>query len=241
MTAGLNDKKKLRLPSELIKLIKQHQHNSNANCVECSSLCCLHGGFAILENVVAIYGMYRRKHLIRQDYRFRENLSFKGFVGTYFDISLMPDNYEAPVFFHTRVLSKNNTLITENSTHNSKCNADGEPFDIDNITSRGCVFLNRKIPIDNESDETPSTTCTLHSPDNETHITAKPINCVLFTCQRPLVVKQQDARFSYEWIQIINKAYPNSARRFRKLLKNESAVDELLHDIQQHHNKGEPA
>jgi len=72
-----------------IKRILKNWHTGAVtaqDCTACSSSCCSHGGFAVLENVLAIYKLYQRGELQREGYEFSPDLSFRDFVKTHFDV-----------------------------------------------------------------------------------------------------------------------------------------------------------
>mgnify|MGYP001591093620 FL=1 len=75
-------------PEPIVRFLRQHHAGgvTEEDCLACSSPCCSLGGFAILENVVQIYDLYRRGGLQRADYQYEAGLSFEDFVFKYFEV-----------------------------------------------------------------------------------------------------------------------------------------------------------
>ena len=89
---------------------------SENDCLACSSGCCSHGRFAILENIILIYEKYINGDLVLEDYQFIPNLSFSDFVWKYFDIYSYSTGSrffkKSIVIFHMKSLTEDNQLIS---------------------------------------------------------------------------------------------------------------------------------
>jgi hypothetical protein len=214
--------KSQRFPRVIAELLDRHHRGAvtEGHCRDCSSMCCIHGGFAILENVLLIYERYTEGLLFREDYVFPEGLSLRAFVSTYFDFPLIPSGVFSAVFFHARALTKDNTLISQTRLGSDSYPAHGEPPELDRVMSKGCVFLNKKIPTWHTDDRDWSRSCILHHPESRTHLTAKPVNCVLFVCRKPFEAKHPDAKLSADWVRALFECYPNSAARVHHLMEH---------------------
>jgi hypothetical protein len=173
-----------------------------------------------MENVLLIYERYTKGDLVREDYVFHAGLSLRAFISTYFDFPLLPSEVSSPVFFHTRLLARDNTLISQNLLGGDRYPVHGEPPDIDKVMSKGCVFLNKKIPTWHTGDGDISRKCILHEPESGTHLTAKPVNCVLYACRKPLEAKHPDAGLSADWVRALSECYPNSAGRLHHIMEH---------------------
>ena len=175
-----------QLPNRVKNVLKEWHKDGilPEDCLKCSSGCCSHGGYAILENVTRIYEIYKNNALIREDYEFPAGLSFSDFVWTYFDVISYPAGgrfIRRPiVFFHMKSLTDDNKLIAIPSG-GSYWEIRFNLFDSNPWLNKGCIFLNKKVPNWPDDDHDCSRQCILHNPDSKTHLTEKPIDCVFFT------------------------------------------------------------
>jgi hypothetical protein len=213
----------LPFPPAIRQLLDEHHAGgvTEEDCRACSSPCCSQGGFAILENLPLIYDRYRRGTLARQDFPLPCDLSLREFLLTCFDITERGTGrgrrQQEIVLLHMRSLSGDNQLITVPAV--------GEYYEVrsqlfaDNPwLNRGCVFLSHKCPAGAEDDSDPSRHCLLHDPRSATHLTAKPIDCVYFTCSEPLEARLPSEHDSERWFRALAAAFPQSQRRLADLL-----------------------
>ena len=188
-------------------------------------MCCSHAGFAILENVLLIYEAYEKGLLKRTDYEFPAGLSFKDFVFKYFDVYIEPVKKwfrkRALVAFRMKSLSSNDNLISIPAV-GYYYDARAALFDQNPWLSKGCVFLNKRIPDCSVDDGDSSRYCILHDEQSATHLTTKPIDCVFFTCHKSLEPKVPDPGTSRKWFRALATCYSNSIERFEGLLQNDN-------------------
>ena len=108
----------MRLPETIGRFLDEYHRGgvTEDDCRACSSSCCSLGGFAILENVVAIFERYARGELRRSDFEFAPGLSFGEFVFQYFDVyrkTVKGGNGETTLMlFHMKSLSADGNLIS---------------------------------------------------------------------------------------------------------------------------------
>lgn len=86
--------------------------------------------------------------------------------------------------------------------------------------NRGCVFLSRRTPASPEGDAGVRRGCLLHSPESNARLTAKPIDCVFFTCVEPREFRIPSEPMSERWFRALATAYPGSVERFRRLIED---------------------
>lgn len=209
-------------PTEILTLLIENHRNSGAlagGCQECSAICCVYGGFALLENVRLIYQKYLNGLLVRDDYEFRKKLSFKEFVCLYFDVP--PFSPVFPLFFHTKLITKDDKLISHSYYDINLYTGSPDGFETENTRSAGCIFLSKKIPVSHADDHDASRHCILHDPESSSHLTAKPIECVFHTCSTPCQIRPPRARLAHQWRNILSKCYPDSHERFNSIMKAE--------------------
>jgi hypothetical protein len=210
-------------PPTIRQLLDEHHAGgvTEADCSDCSSPCCTQGGFAILENLPLIYERYRQGALRRPDFALTRGLSLRDFLLTAFDITERVTGrgrrQQEIVLLHMKSLSGDNQLITVPAV--------GEYYEVrsqlfaDNPwLNRGCLFLSHKCPVGGEDDDDSSRRCLLHEPQSATHLTAKPIDCVYFTCSEPLEARLPSEQDSERWFRALAAAYPGSQRRLADLL-----------------------
>lgn len=193
------------------------------DCSTCSSSCCSHGGFAILENVLKIFEVYQRGELKREDYVFPAGLSLRDFVGTHFDVFWFPTggwfwrNWIAAFFMKS--LSSDGHLISIPHIGNSYHQTRAELFRYNPWLNKGCIFLSKKVDEWPSDDKDSSRRCILHHHDSVTHLTHKPIDCVFFVCTQPQESKVPTKQLSRKWFRALAISYPNSVERFLSLVE----------------------
>ncbi len=189
------------------------------DCDRCSSPCCLQSGFAILENVLLIHDRYRRG-LVRGDHAFAPGLSLGDFVETYFDVTVRGTGAAGGarelLLFHPRSLSADGHPIVVPEV-GEFYETRAALFDANPWLNRGCVFLSRRRPAWPEDDGDSGRCCLLHDPASREQITAKPIDCVLLTCESPGEIREVAERTSDRWFRELAIAFPGSVARYRKL------------------------
>ena len=206
------------LPASITALLDAHHAGGvgEADCRACSAPCCAQGGFAILENLPLIYERYRRG-LRRRDYSFAAGLTLREFLLTYFDITERATGRRGQaeiVLLHMKSLSADGELITVPAV-GEYYEVRGQLFADNPWLNRGCVFLSAKTV--SEDDEL-KRSCLLHDPKSRTQLTAKPIDCVYFTCDAPREARLPSEQESERWFRALAAAYPRSGRRLAELL-----------------------
>ncbi|HNQ23785.1 MAG TPA: hypothetical protein PKK06_11885 [Phycisphaerae bacterium] len=200
------------------------------DCMACSSSCCSHGGFAILENVLAIFELYERGELKREDYRFPEGLCFRDFVRTYFDVFWCPTGRwpwrKQIAVFHMKSLSSDGQLISIPPVGESYYETRNALFGENPWLNKGCVFLSKRVEEWPSDDKDATRRCILHHPASATHLTQKPIDCVFFVCTEPREPKVPTGDVSADWHRALAVSYPNSVERFLALVEETPARQE---------------
>ncbi len=187
-------------------------------CVTCNSACCSQGGFALLENVVLIHKAYERGLLRRKDYEFTPDLPFGEFVFKYFDIRTYAAGGEELVLFHMRNIAFEDHLI-KLPEEGSYWETRAKLFKDAKGLNRGCVFLSERTAADSAADDNTDRHCILHVPESPDHLTAKPVDCLLFTCAaRPGDFKRPSPEDTAQWMSLLAKNYPDSIGRFKEML-----------------------
>ncbi len=211
-----------KLPPQIRRVLDKHHKGAVAAgvCAGCASTCCNRSGFAILENVILIYGLYRAGKLERSDFRFEPDLSFEEFVYTYFDIWQRPTSRARKddlLTFHPKCVSANGYLISIPETADY-WDARELLFNANPWLSRGCVFLSRMTSSEAMQKDWTTRRCILHGRQSLTHLTSKPLDCVFHTCQSPYQPKMPKSRIIDQWFRALARAYPNSVERFQTRL-----------------------
>jgi hypothetical protein len=211
------------LPKKVLDAIRRHQKGgaSAEACRDCSSSCCSRGGFALLENVVKIYGLYNAGKINRLGYRFPRGLSFERFVHTYFDVWTRNMGTSARpremLFFHPRSLTITGHIIAipEGKDYYEERNR----FFAENPgLNTGCVFLSEPVPPWPTDDGRPRR-CLLHDRRSLTHLTAKPIDCVYHVCEKPFTARDPSITEAREWFRTLEQSYPGSVGRYRAMIR----------------------
>ena len=217
-------------PDPIVRFLKEYHAGgvTEADCRACSSPCCSLGGFAILENVVQIYELYWQGGLRRTDYEYEPGLSFADFVFKYFDVykkKVPLEGGEATLMlFHMRSLSQEGNLISI-PAGGDYWEIRAELFQQNPWLNRGCVFLSHKVGNWPEDDRDASRHCILHTPSSGSHVTAKPIDCVFYTCTKPIEGRVPTEQQSANWFRLLSTHFPNSMERFEALIRGD-LVDE---------------
>lgn len=214
------------LPTTALHIIDNYQSGGieASDCVTCSSSCCAHPGFAILENVEVIYELYREGELVRTDYEFPPGMSFREFVMEYFDVYRHDvagtDPVESIVFFHMRSLSADGHTISipPMATIADYHRAREAIFRANPWMNTGCIFLSHQLKGWPDEDGVAERHCTLHSAEAGTQLTAKPIDCVFHTCNTPRDARKPNQEQSEAWFAELAQQWPNSVERFRQLV-----------------------
>jgi len=233
------------LPRSLVDFLAEYHAGgvSESDCQACSSPCCSHGGFAILENVLQIYERYRAGKLIRAGYQFESGASFEQFVFKYFDVYkktvVLEEGETTVILFHMRSLSSDGHLI--------KIPAVGDYWETraalfrsNPWMSRGCVFLSHGGPSWPEDDRDSSRHCILHVANSSSDVTSKPIDCVFYTCDRPIKAREPSVEQSIRWFQLLATHFPNSVERFEQLIGRPRSEEPSL-EASGHNNAVQPS
>jgi hypothetical protein len=199
---------------------------SASDCRACSSPCCSLGGFALLENVEHIYELYCQGKLIREDYVFPEGLNFEEFVFSYFDVDIQWADgewlHEDLVLFRMRTLGPEGHVLDLSHFDDYPLER-AALFDRNPWLNRGCVFLSEATAHWPRFDQQHQRHCLLHDDRSTTHITAKPLDCVYFTCQTPRQPKVADEDKRHAWFKMLSELYPNSVQRFQERLQEHTS------------------
>jgi hypothetical protein len=213
----------MRLPETIVRFLDDYHAGgvTGQDCRACSSPCCSLGGFAILENVVEIYARYVRGELRRSDYDYLPGLGFADFIFFYFDVYRKTvtanGNDTTLMLFHMKSLSADGNLISIPGGDDYWDIRRGL-FERNPWLSRGCVFLSKRVGNWPEDDGDTGRHCILHEPSSESAITAKPIDCVYFTCNRPREGRVPTQLQSDMWFHLLAENFPESLSRFEALI-----------------------
>ena len=220
----------MKLPEAVARFLDEYHAGgvTERDCRACSSPCCSLGGFAILENVLQIYELYRCGALSRTDYEFEADLAFGEFVFRYFDVyrkTVSVNGADATLMlFHMRSLTADGQVISiPGGDHYWDIRK--ELFELNPWLNRGCVFLSRQVDNWPSDDADVSRHCILHVPGSATTVTAKPIDCVFFTCTRPREARVPSVDESAAWFRLLAEYFPNSRERFETLIAEEIHTD----------------
>jgi hypothetical protein len=214
-------------PEPIVQFLRDYHAEgvTEADCRACSSPCCSLGGFAILENVVQIYAVYRSGGLRRTDYEFEPGISFADFVFKYFDVykkTVKLEGREAVLMlFHMKSLSADSHLISIPAA-GDYWETRTQLFEQNPWLNRGCVFLSQKVQNWPHDDGEASRRCILHAPNSDTTVTTKPIDCVFFTCNRPIEARVPTTEQSEKWFQLLAEHFPNSLERLEALIHKDT-------------------
>ncbi len=216
-----------QFPPRVLKLLEDFHRGgvSPEDCRNCSSDCCSHPGFGILENVELIYEIYRQGRLKREDYEFPPDLSASEFLHKCFHIARIPTGKSfwtrELIVFRMKTLSRDNELIAI-PTSGYYYDVRYELFNSNPWLNKGCIFLNKRVDewSDEGTDEPEGSSrhCILHSAMSATHVTAKPIDCVFHTCRSPHKPHTPTFKESRRWYRALAVCYPHSFERFNQLV-----------------------
>ncbi len=175
-------------------------------CKSCNAHCCSAPGFALLENVLEIHQKYEAGELVRDDYQFESGLSLCKFIWRYFDRGV--HNGRLLTFFPKTFLNNFGTVsVAPDDYYRVRASIRQQ------TESRGCVFLSRKL----EEPGAPPNHCILHSDNDLEEVMAKPIDCVFLRCTAPREILRPSQRESNQWIELLDRLFPDSVARFREL------------------------
>ncbi len=206
-------------PQEILEFLSRyHAHGLPGEaCVTCNSACCSQGGFGLLENVELIYDIYRAGGLRRDDYTFSPGMSLGEFMFTFFDVRSYLISGRDTVFFHMRNLDANGNIISMPDDGRSYWEARYEFFRDNPGLNRGCVFLSAMVSA--EGDNNSERGCILHVPESPDHLTAKPIDCLLFSCaERPGIYRKPSPDDTRQWFELLATHYQGSVDRLKAML-----------------------
>ncbi len=212
--------KKIELPKPIVNLIENHQSGgaSKDDCIACASSCCSQGGFAILENVVLIYGLYKHGGLKRADYEYESDLNFEGFVKKYFDVWFVKvGRRKILTTFHMKSISSDGNLISiPGASDYYKMRA--ELFHANPWLNKGCVFLNKRIDDWPRDDKVKDRLCILHDPEYMKYVTAKPVHCIFYICLDAVQAKIPSEQETRDFLALLAKYFPDSKKRLEAML-----------------------
>lgn len=185
------------IPPDLLNIINKHQANS-PECFPCNYSCCFQSGFALRENVNEIYKLYTQGLLIRDDYSFKSELSIDEFISIYFDVIRNID-LNLTLYFPRHLAYNDVALIIpfENgmdfwsTRHDILINPINE--------CKGCIFLENRMSLSDQS----SKKCILHDYEKPGYISAKPIDCVLLSCDSNRKVKKMEKVIEDEYFILL--------------------------------------
>ena len=68
--------------------------------------------------------------------------------------------------------------------------------------------------------------CILHSEQNDTHLSMKPIDCIFFICEKSKESRIQNLEMTRRWLTALDNAYPNSYERFKDLTEEYESTEQ---------------
>jgi hypothetical protein len=213
----------MQLPETVVRFLNDYHAGgvTEQDCRACSSPCCSFGGFAILENVVEIYARYKRGDLRRSDYSYAPDLGFADFVFRHFDVFrktvALHGTDTVLLLFHMKSLAADGNLISIPGG-DEYWDVRRELFERNPWLNRGCVFLSRRVGNWPEDDGDSGRHCILHTSDSNSVVTAKPVDCLFFTCDRPREGRVPTQVQSEQWFRLLAEHFPDSLRRFEALI-----------------------
>jgi len=215
-------------PDPIVRFLTEYHSGgvTEEDCRACSSPCCSLGGFAILENVLQIHELYLQGGLRRADFEFEPGLNFEDFIFKYFDVYKKNVPLEGGettlILFHMRSLSQQGNLISI-PAGGDYWEIRAELFQQNPWLNRGCVFLSHQVGNWPGDDRDASRHCILHTPPSGSHVTAKPIDCVFYTCNKPIEARTPTEEQSANWFRLLATHFPNSLERFEALIRDDPA------------------
>jgi hypothetical protein len=198
------------LPGPVRQILDDHHRGGirASDCLRCSAPCCMQSGFALRENVVRIHARYRAGALIRDGFRFSPGLSLADFIARYFDVS----SDGRLTLYHPRSLGPTGEPIAVPPSEDF-FETRAALFDDNLWINRGCVFLSRSRPPWPEEDGCCDRHCLLHEPGSEGRLSAKPIDCLFLTCDRPGQIREPSPRLSQQWFEALSRSLAPRGRR----------------------------
>jgi hypothetical protein len=213
----------MRLPETIVRFLDEHHADgvTEQDCRACSSPCCSTGGFAILENVIAIFARYQNGELRRSDHDYAPDLNFADFVFRYFDVykkSVTANGAEVILMlFHMKSLSSDGNPISIPGG-DDYWTVRKELFELNPWLNRGCIFLSRRVGNWPDDDGDTGRHCILHTSKNKVEITSKPIDCLYFTCDSPRNGRVPSPLKSAQWFELLAINFPDSLPRFEAMI-----------------------
>ncbi len=197
------------IPDSIQEFLNNRHKGIISPCESCNSNCCVAPGFAIFENVIEIYEIYKSEKLKRIDYTFESNLTLSQFVLNYFDRVLMANKL---LIFFPKMLNKDKKLISVPPSI-PQWNYWDNRNNIRKIDkSYGCIFLER-LRMENDSK---NIKCILHS-DKQNEINQKPVDCLFLYCRIPQNIEKPAKIESINWFSLLDSNFPKSNERFKAL------------------------
>jgi hypothetical protein len=239
MQAPIEESNAVEIPQEIKLLIAKYHVGgiSGSECLACSSGCCSQSGFAILENVIAIYELYKQGKLKRKGFKFSKRLSFNDFVFSHFDnyIKMVgpEEHQEGLVQFYPKSIDDRGRLVT--IPGGAEFYETRRQLFRDNPwLGRGCIFLSHPCPNWPEDDGYSKRHCILHTPDCYTILGPKPIDCLFYTCAKPYDPVCPSKEESDAWHATLSRAFPRSIERLQRL---SPTFDHFWTKLQNHSDK----
>lgn len=196
----------MEIPLPIKTFLDERKKGTRSPCENCNSICCKGPGFAILENVLAIYNLYQKDLLIRNDFIFEKGLTLSAFIFKYFDRTIL--NGKLLVFF-PKILSDNKRLLSIPPWNFWQA----RDYIMKREKAYGCIFLDHIYLKDNN---TPNK-CILHDDIVNEFVTQKPIDCLFLHCtDKSDIVIPTDSE-SALWFSLIDYHFRDSINRFNNM------------------------
>lgn len=190
-----------KMPKNLVDFIKTHQ-STGYNCTTCTDSCCYESGFAIKENVELIYRKYQSKTLIRNDYHFKENLSYEEFTHIYFDIIRL-NAFNITLYFPRHVAYNDVALIIDPPTDRDYWEYRHSILSDPINENKGCIFLSNKLVIGSNI----TSKCILHDSTKSDYIYEKPVDCILLSCNSMNRVVPLSAQSNQDYFLLLSREF----------------------------------
>ena len=191
----------------MLELINSRKPSNTSSklCESCNSNCCSGPGFAIYENVIAIYEKYLDGSLKRNDFTFKTGFSLEEFIYEYFD-RVSFQNGSLIAFFPKTITNSGDLLSVPPWNYYA-----ARDYLQKRYGKRGCIFLRKNI-----NSEDRDNGCLLHIEDKNEEIYAKPIDCQFLQCDSDKNVITPSSAESSLWFSLLDYHFPNSIEKFHK-------------------------